>query len=64
MKTKVDETKEIASRLLAGMLANPSIYPNISDMGATAQQEQKLISISIEMAKDLIKKVDSMSVLK
>jgi hypothetical protein len=60
MKTKAGETKEIASRLLAGMLANPNIYPNISDTGATAQPEQKLISVSIEMAKDLIKKVESM----
>lgn len=60
MKTKVGETKEIAARLLAGMLANPSLYPNISDMGVTGQQEQKLISISSEMAKELIKKVESM----
>jgi hypothetical protein len=42
------------------MLANPNIYPNISDTGATAQPEQKLISVSIEMAKDLINKVESM----
>jgi hypothetical protein len=61
MKTKIGETKEIASRLLAGMLANPSIYQNISDMRLTGQQEQKLISLSIEMAKDLIKKVESLS---
>jgi hypothetical protein len=60
MKTKAGETKEIASRLLAGMLANPSIYSNISDMGAGGQQEQKLIAISSEMAKELIKKVESM----
>jgi hypothetical protein len=61
MKTKIGETKEIASRLLAGMLANPSIYQNTSDMRLTGQQEQKLISLSIEMAKDLIKKVESLS---
>ncbi|MGF1485861.1 MAG: hypothetical protein ACFBSE_01985 [Prochloraceae cyanobacterium] len=51
---KVSEVKQIAAQILAGMLANPHIYPNVSDEGASGQQEQKLKIIAIEMAMQLI----------
>ncbi len=38
------------------MLANPHIYPAISDEGGKGQQEQELIVIAIEMAESLIAK--------
>lgn len=53
------ELKQIASELLAGMLANPHIYANTSDEGATGQQEKKLIIIAIEMAENLINEVEN-----
>ena len=52
---KTSEIKQIAAQILAGMLANPHIYANISDEGASGQQEQKLKIIAIEMAAQLIK---------
>jgi len=51
---KVSEVKQIAAQILAGMLANPHIYANVSDEGASGQQEQKLKIIAIEMAMQLI----------
>ncbi|BAY07368.1 hypothetical protein [Calothrix sp. NIES-2098] len=58
MASTVNEIKQLATQLLAGMLANPHIYPKISDEGAKGQQEQELIVIAIEMAEQLIAKVD------
>lgn len=51
---RVSEIKQIAAQILAGMLANPHIYANVSDEGASGQQEQKLKIIAIEMAAQLI----------
>lgn len=55
---KAAEAKQIAAQILAGMLANPHIYANSSDEGASGQQEQKLKQIAIEMAAQLIADVE------
>jgi hypothetical protein len=56
---ETNEIKQIAAQLLAGMLANPHIYANISDEGSNGQQEQVLITIAIDMAQSLIEKIES-----
>ncbi|MFP4101047.1 hypothetical protein [Coleofasciculus sp.] len=58
MDSKTNDVKQIASQLLAGMLANPHIYTTISDEGHQGQLEQKLILMAVEMAEDLIDKVE------
>lgn len=61
LQTMVDQTKEIkeiASRLLAGMLANPHLYTIVSDEEARGQQEQILLSNAIAIAERLIEKVE------
>ncbi|WP_315787749.1 hypothetical protein [Fischerella sp. JS2] len=59
MESQANEVKQIATQLLAAMLANPHIYATISDEGAKGQQEQELMIIAIEMAENLINKVDN-----
>lgn len=54
---ETNEVKQIATQLLAGMLANPHIYANVSDEGSSGQQEQVLITIAIDMAQSLIEKL-------
>lgn len=51
MDVNPQEVKQVASQILAGMLANPHIYPKVSDEGGQGQQEQELIVVSVEMAK-------------
>ena len=58
MDDKVSEIKQIAAHLLAGMLANPHIYPTISDEGASGSQEQELRLVAMEMAIKLIADVE------
>lgn len=58
MDSQSGELKQLASQLLAAMLANPHIYPNLSDDGIQGQREQTLIILAIEMAEDLIKKIE------
>ncbi|MDJ0726140.1 MAG: hypothetical protein QNJ38_13585 [Prochloraceae cyanobacterium] len=58
MNNNVAEVTQIAGTLLAGMLANPHIYANISDEGALGQQEQNLKHLAIEMALQLVKDVE------
>ena len=58
MESKADKVKQIAATLLASMLSNPHIYATVSDEGGRGQQEQELILIAIEMAENLIVKVD------
>ncbi|MGK7918028.1 MAG: hypothetical protein AB4038_21245 [Prochloraceae cyanobacterium] len=58
MSTKVNEVKQIAAQLLAGMLANPHIYASISDEMSKGRQEQELMEMAIQMAKILIAKVE------
>ena len=59
MEKKVSELKQIASQLLAGMLANPHIYAALSEEGSTGRQEQTLLLMAIEMAESLIEKAES-----
>jgi hypothetical protein len=58
MESKANEVKQIATKLLASMLSNPHIYATVSDEGGRGQQEQELMLIAIEMAENLIAKVD------
>lgn len=59
MESRASEIKQIAPQILAAMLANPHIYPNLSDDGIKGQREQTLIILAIEMAEDLMAKVES-----
>ena len=54
-----DVTKQIAAQLLSAMLSNPHIYASVSDDGAQGQQEQKLVMMAIELAENLIAKIDA-----
>lgn len=54
MDANLNEVKQIATQLLAGMLANPHIYASVSDEGGKGQQEQKLVVVAIEMAENLM----------
>ncbi len=58
MDAKTTEIKQIATQLLAGMLANPHIYAQVSEDLAQGVQEQDLIVLAIEMAEQLIDKVE------
>jgi hypothetical protein len=58
MENHTSEIKQIAAQLLAGMLANPHIYANLSDEGSQGQQEQALLLVAIEMAENLIAKAE------
>jgi hypothetical protein len=58
MEYNPTEVKQIAAQLLAGMLSNPHIYANISDELSRGRQEQELIDMAIEMAKNLIEKAE------
>lgn len=57
LNTQPQELKPIASQLLAGMLANPHIYPTLSDEAA-GQQEQLLVANAVAMAESLINRID------
>ncbi len=59
MESQAKEVKQIATQLLAAMLANPHIYATVSDEGAKGQQEQELMIIAIEMAENLITRVEN-----
>jgi hypothetical protein len=58
MEPQISELKQIATQLLAGMLANPHVYPTISDELARGQKEQDLIIAAIAMAESLITKIE------
>jgi hypothetical protein len=58
MDDKVSEIKQIAAHLLAGMLANPHIYPTLSDEGASGRSEQELRLVAMEMTMKLIAEVE------
>ena len=58
MHSKADEIKQIAAQLLAGMLANPNIYPAESGQLSKEQQEE-LIEKAIAMAETLIAKAET-----
>ncbi|MDY6896604.1 MAG: hypothetical protein SWZ49_00775 [Cyanobacteriota bacterium] len=58
MDAKTIEVKQIAAQLLAGLIANPHLYPTFSDEMARGQKEQDLILLAIGMARCLIEKAD------
>ena len=58
MHSQADEVKQIAAQLLAGMLANPNIYPTASHQLSREQQEE-LIKKAIAMAETLIAKAET-----
>lgn len=59
MDSSTQDLKNTAARLLAGMLANPHIYPQLSDEGASGSLEQKLTLVATEMAENLIQHIES-----
>lgn len=59
MDPQTNEVKQIASTLLAAMLANPHIYSQVSDEGVSGQLEQKLIIVAVEMATSLIQRIET-----
>ena len=61
MKSQADEIKQIAARLLAGMLANPHLYQvYLSESGKlNRQQQQELIEAAIAMAEELKERVET-----
>ncbi len=59
MESKANEVKQIAANLLASLLGNPHIYSMVSDEGARGKQEQELMLIAIEIAENLIARVDT-----
>jgi hypothetical protein len=59
MSREINELKETASQLLAGMLSNPHIYPQISDGGGDGRMEKQLIIVAVEMAENLIKHIEN-----
>ncbi|NEO30235.1 MAG: hypothetical protein F6K36_07290 [Symploca sp. SIO3C6] len=56
--SKTSEVKQIASQLLAAMVSNQHIYPTLSDDGIKGQREQTLMILAIEMAQELIEKIE------
>lgn len=61
MDSNHSELQQLAAQLLGGLLANPHVYPSISDERSTGQQEQELILMAIEMAEQLRQKVETRS---
>jgi len=61
MSKKAEQTKQIAAQILTGLLSNPHIYANMSDEGAQAPQEQELMKVAIDMAENLIARVEERS---
>ena len=59
MELSKTEVKQIATQILSGMLANPHVYPTVSDELGRGQQEQDLIIAAIAMAESLITKVEN-----
>ena len=62
MESREKDIKNISTQLLAGMLANPHIYPAIADEEGKGRQEQILISNAIMMAESLIEKIEQVQV--
>ncbi|AFZ23778.1 hypothetical protein Cylst_1494 [Cylindrospermum stagnale PCC 7417] len=53
------ELKETASQLLAAMLSNPHIYPQVSDEGGYGKLEQQLMIVAVEMAENLVRHIEN-----
>ena len=61
MKLQTAKIEQIATQLLAGMLANPEIYsldPTVK-IEVSKEQEEKLVLKAIAMAKTLVTKVET-----
>ncbi len=58
MELSNTEVKQLATEILSGMLANPHVYPMVSDDLGRGPREQDLIIASIEMAESLISHVE------
>jgi type II secretory pathway component PulK len=61
MDSTQSDLQQLAAQLLAGLLANPHVYPSVSDERSNGQQEQELILMAIEMAEQLMQKVEHRS---
>jgi hypothetical protein len=59
VNTPTAELKQTASQLLAAMLSNPHIYPQVSDAGGYGNMEQQLIIAAVEMAESLIQHIEN-----
>ncbi len=59
MELPKTEIKQIAAQILSGMVANPHVYPMVSDELGKGPQEQDLIIAAIEMAESLITRVEN-----
>ncbi|MEA5617166.1 hypothetical protein VB711_04845 [Cronbergia sp. UHCC 0137] len=59
MNTQTNQLQQTASQILAAMLSNPHIYPQISDAGGRGTMEQKLIIVAIEIAENLINHLEN-----
>ncbi|HLO84666.1 MAG TPA: hypothetical protein VK203_06580 [Nostocaceae cyanobacterium] len=59
MSIEVNELKKTASQLLAGMLSNPHIYPQISDGGGYGRMEKQLVIVAVEIAENLIEHIEN-----
>ena len=57
MKLQTAKIEQIATQLLAGMLANPEIYSLEIEVGK--EQEEELVLKAIDMAKTLVTKVET-----
>lgn len=57
MKLQTAKIEQIATQLLAGMLANPEIYSLEIEVGK--EQEEELVLKAIAMAKTLVTKVET-----
>ncbi|MEA5563922.1 hypothetical protein [Anabaena sp. UHCC 0399] len=53
------ELKQTASQLLAAMLSNPHIYPQLSDEGGYGKMEKQLILTAVEMAEILTQHIEN-----
>ena len=58
MESRDKDIERISAQLLAGMLANPHIYPAIADDEGMGQQENILISKAVTMAEKLIARLE------
>lgn len=59
MTDRAQEIQKVATQLLAGLLANPQIYPKVSDEMSRGQQEQELLLMALELAQNLVEKVEN-----
>lgn len=61
MKSQSDEIKQIAARLLEGMLANPHTYQVYqTESGRLSHKQQtELVDIAVSLAESLVEKIET-----